>query len=83
MAMKRKNLPAVMPELFEHEQFGQFRFIKRDDEIWFAAVDVCRALELADVTSVLRALDDDRPNVENFSLRVCDLRKSADKVLAR
>ena len=43
MAMKRKNLPTVVPELFEHEEFGQFRFVKRDEEIWFVAVDVCRA----------------------------------------
>ena len=44
MAMKRKNLPEVVPELFEHEQFGQFRYIKRGEEIWFVAVDLCRAL---------------------------------------
>ena len=59
MAMKRKNLPEVVPELFEHEEFGQFRYIKRGDEIWFAAVDVCRALDLENVTKALYTLDDD------------------------
>ena len=31
MAMKKKNLPELVPELFEHEEFGQFRYIKRDE----------------------------------------------------
>ena len=44
MAMKRKNLPAVVPELFEHEEFGQFRFIKRGEEILFVGKDVAIAL---------------------------------------
>ena len=45
MAMKQGELlPAVVPELFEHEQFGQFRYIKRGEEIWFAAIDLCRVL---------------------------------------
>ena len=59
MAMKQKNLPELVPELFEHEQFGQFRYIKRDEEIWFVAVDVCRALDLENVTKALYVLDDD------------------------
>ncbi|MBQ3442330.1 MAG: hypothetical protein IJG33_03690 [Selenomonadaceae bacterium] len=44
MVMKQKNLPAIVPELFEHEQFGQFRYIKRDEEIWFVGKDVAVAL---------------------------------------
>ena len=59
MAMKQKNLPAIVPEVFNHEQFGQFRYIKRDEEIWFVAVDVCRALDLENVTKALYVLDDD------------------------
>ena len=59
MAMKRKNLPEVVPELFEHEQFGQFRYIKRGEEIWFVAVDVCRVLEIDNVSQALTRLDDD------------------------
>ena len=56
MAMKRKNLPEVVPELFEHEQFGQFRYIKRDEEIWFAAVDVCNVLGLTNPTMAVNRL---------------------------
>lgn len=44
MAMKRKNVPEVVPQVFEHEQFGKIRFIKKGDAIWFVAVDLCRAL---------------------------------------
>lgn len=53
MVMKKGNLPAIVPELFEHEQFGQFRYIKRDEEIWFVAVDVCRALGYANPRDAL------------------------------
>lgn len=50
-----------MPELFEHEQFGQFRFIKQGDEFWFAAVDVCRVLGLTNPTmAVNRLKENDR-----------------------
>ena len=64
MAMKKKNLPEVVPELFEHEQFGQFRFIKRDDELWFVANDVCRVLGYANPRDALaKHVDDDEKGV--------------------
>ena len=59
MAMKRKNLPEVIPELFEHDEFGQFRFIKRGEELWFVAVDVCRALDIQNVRQNLANFPDD------------------------
>ena len=59
MAMKRENLPAVMPEMFNHEQFGQFRYIKRGEEIWFVAVDVCHALDIKNVRQNLANFPDD------------------------
>lgn len=59
MAMKQKNLPAIVPELFEHEQFGQIRYIKRDDEIWFAAVDLCRVLDIQNPRDAISSFDDD------------------------
>ena len=60
MAMKQGNLPAIVPEVFNHEQFGQFRYIKRDEEIWFVAVDVCRALDIQNPSDVVaKQLDDD------------------------
>lgn len=64
MAMKQKNLPAIVPELFEHEQFGQFRYIKRSEEIWFVAVDLCRALDIQNSRDVVaKQLDDDEKDV--------------------
>ena len=59
MAMKQKNLPAIVPELFEHEQFGNFRYIKRGEEILFVAVDVCRVLGY---TNSRKALKDHVPD---------------------
>ena len=60
MAMKKGELsPAVVPELFEHEQFGQFRYIKRDDEIWFAAVDLCRVLDIQNPRDAVSNFDGD------------------------
>ena len=58
--MKKGELsPAVVPELFEHEQFGQFRYIKRDDEIWFAAVDLCRVLDIQNPRDAVSNFDGD------------------------
>ena len=66
MAMKRKNLPEVVPELFEHEQFGQFRFIKDGEKLWFVGVDLCRALGYANSRDALAKhvdAQDKRPDV--------------------
>ena len=48
-----------MPKFFEHEQFGEIRFIQQNGEIWFVAVDVCRVLEIDNVSQALTRLDDD------------------------
>ena len=46
-------------KIFESETFGQIRAIEKDGEPWFVAADVCRALELDQVTNAIRKLDDD------------------------
>ncbi len=67
MAMKRKNLPAIVPELFEHEQFGNFRYIKRGEEIWFVANDLCRTLDIQNPRDVVaKQLDDDEKEVDTI-----------------
>lgn len=64
MAMKKKNLPAIAPQFFEHEQFGEIRFLKQGDELWFVAVDVCRALDIQNPRDVVaKQLDDDEKGV--------------------
>lgn len=45
--------------IFEKEEFGQVRTVTKDDEVWFVAADVCRALGLDQVTNVIRRLDED------------------------
>ena len=57
--MRKKNLPVCAPKIFEHEQFGQCRFVMIDGEPWFVAVDICRALEIKQPTKALSRLDND------------------------
>ena len=44
MAMKRKNLPELVPQVFEHEQFGNLRVVTIDGKPWFVGIDVARNL---------------------------------------
>lgn len=53
-------------QLFTNEDFGDIRVVMREGEPWFIAADVCRVLELADVSSSLRKLDDDEKGTHNL-----------------
>lgn len=46
-------------KFFEHEQFGKVRVVVIDDEPWFVAADVCRALALGNTSQALTKLDED------------------------
>lgn len=46
-------------QIFRNDQFGEVRTVLRDGEPWFVAADVCRVLELEQVTNAMRKLDDD------------------------
>ena len=46
-------------KVFQSEQFGEVRVFQLNNEPWFAAVDVCRILDLANPRMVLSRLDDD------------------------
>lgn len=46
-------------QIFERAEFGQIRTTTIDDEPWFVAADVCRALELNNVSRAVDRLDDD------------------------
>lgn len=48
-----------MLRTFTDERFGSVRTVLRDGEPWFVAADVCRALELGQVTNAIRRLDAD------------------------
>ena len=67
MAMKRKELPVLAPQIFEHEQFGQCRFVTINGEPWFVAADLCRALEIKQPARALSRLDDDEKSDVNIS----------------
>ena len=59
MAMKRKELPVLAPKIFEHEQFGQCRFVTINGEPWFVAADLCRVLDIQNVRQNLADFPDD------------------------
>ena len=46
-------------QIFESNNFGKIRVVQKDGEPWFVAVDVCKALDLDQVTRALDRLDDD------------------------
>lgn len=46
-------------KVFENPEFGQVRTVIINDEPWFVAIDVCKALELTNPSISLSRLDDD------------------------
>ena len=55
-------------QVFESPEFGAVRTINRSGEPWFVAADVCRALELTNVTMALDPLDEDEKAKFNLGL---------------
>ena len=53
-------------QIFESNQFGQVRTIFKDNEPWFVAVDVCKALEHSNSRMALDRLDDDERGVSSI-----------------
>ncbi|MCI6001741.1 MAG: toxin Bro, partial [Tenericutes bacterium] len=47
-------------QVFENERFGNVRVTTVDNEPWFVAADVCKALEIEPTAT--RRLDDDEKN---------------------
>lgn len=48
---------------FENAEFGEVRTVAIDDEPWFVAMDVCKALEIGNSRQALVRLDDDEKGV--------------------
>ena len=46
-------------QVFSNEKFGKVRTVMKDGEPWFVAADVCKALELDQVSNAVRKLDED------------------------
>ena len=69
MAMKRKNLPELVPQVFEHEQFGKIRIVVIGSKPWFVAVDVCRALGYKNSRKALKDHVDDEDKRPDVTIR--------------
>lgn len=55
-------------KVFENETFGQMRSLLIDDEPWFVAADVCRALDVANPSQAVARLDEDEKAMFNIGL---------------
>lgn len=55
-------------QIFNNEEFGEIRTITVEGEIWFVAADVCRALEIQNVTQDVSRLKDNEKAMFNIGL---------------
>ena len=55
-------------QIFNNDEFGEIRTFQLNDEPWFIASDVCKALEIVNTTSALERLDDDEKSRFNLGL---------------
>ena len=53
-------------QIFKNSDFGEIRTVTIDNEPWFVATDVCRALEIKNATDAVKRLDEDE--VTRFNL---------------
>lgn len=53
-------------QIFNNDSFGEVRTIVKDNEPWFVAADVCKALEIGEAHVALRRIDDDEK--DRFSI---------------
>lgn len=53
-------------EVFENQQFGEIRTLNIDNEPWFVATDVCKALDIQNVTQAVQKLEDDERSMFNI-----------------
>ena len=54
MAMKKKNLPELVPYIFEHEKFGKVRAINLNGEPLLVGRDIATALGYSDAFAALK-----------------------------
>ena len=55
-------------QIFTNEQFGTIRTVMQNDEPWFVAADLCKALDLTNTTVALERLADDEKSKFNLGL---------------
>lgn len=57
-------------QIFNNAEFGQIRTVTIDNEPWFVATDICKALDISNTSKAMKRLDDDER--ANFKLGVHD-----------
>lgn len=53
-------------KIFENKEFGKVRVQEIDNEIWFAAKDVCESLDIKNTTQAVNRLDEDERTMLNI-----------------
>jgi len=53
-------------QIFNSNEFGQIRTVTKDNEPWFVATDICKALELSNPTMATQRLDEDERSKFNL-----------------
>lgn len=53
-------------QVFNSEQFGDVRVVMQDNEPWFIAADICKVLEVQNITQALERLDRDERAMLNI-----------------
>lgn len=53
-------------QIFNSSEFGQIRTVTKDNEPWFVASDICKALELSNPTMASQRLDEDERSKFNL-----------------
>lgn len=55
-------------QIFNNEDFGEIRTVTIDNDPWFVASDICKALDLSNPTMAMERLDDDEKSKLNLGL---------------
>lgn len=53
-------------QIFNSSEFGQIRTVTKDKEPWFVATDICKALDIKNVTQAIQRLDNDERSMFNI-----------------
>lgn len=53
-------------QIFNSSEFGQIRTVTKDNEPWFVATDICKALDIKNVTQAIQRLDNDERSMFNI-----------------
>lgn len=55
-------------QIFENKEFGKIRAVEHQNEPYFVASDICKALEIANTTQAVQRLDEDEKSMLNIGL---------------